>query len=492
MADVHYRPAAGTICFRPGISHVSIPIGIIVGDVGIQADDEDASISFVVSLGNQRVLDASSSAPERTTSAASVTSTRGARDEAFVVSSDGVAGVHSECRVTIAVDPNEHRPGIIEFHARQITINESRGWVEIQLLRGSGTRGRVSVDVRTADGSAVDGIDYEAKCGTITFEDGEREQSFYVRIIDDSAPEFDTDFYVHMENARGGCKLGANVLSTVRIIDDDTIDRLRGEIKRQLQTRLELVRLQDSRSWRKQFIDAVSLQPDASEGGPTEPPTAVDALYHFLTINWKVLFALVPPVDRGYGFPAFFASLFFIGLLTSLVGEFAGLFGCSIGLKEPITAISFVALGTSLPDTFASYLAARDGDDADAAIGNIMGSNSVNVFLGQGVPWIIASLYYAYFNSDTGGKYCVPTSSLVYSVMIFAIFASACFVLLLWRRARVGGELGGDFRVKMASFAFLLCLYLSYVVLSALKTEGHIQFGTDGLYDKFGCAIGRR
>ena len=72
-----------------------------------------------------------------------------------------------------------------------------------------------------------------------------------------------------------------------------------------------------------------------------------------------MLFALVPPVDRGLGFPAFLASLFFIGVLTSLVGEFAGLFGCVIGLKEPITAISFVALGTSLPDTFASYLAAR-------------------------------------------------------------------------------------------------------------------------------------
>ena len=30
----------------------------------------------------------------------------------------------------------------------------------------------------------------------------------------------------------------------------------------------------------------------------------------------------------------------------------------------------------------------------DAAIGNIMGSNSANVFLGLGIPWVIASLYY--------------------------------------------------------------------------------------------------
>ena len=118
-----------------------------------------------------------------------------------------------------------------------------------------------------------------------------------------------------------------------------------------------------------------------------------------------------------------------------------------------------------------------------------MGSNSVNVFLGQGLPWLIASVYYARFSSDTGGKYCVPTSSLTYSVAIFAIFAAACFVLLLWRRWRIGGELGGDFHAQMASFAFLISLYLTYVVLSALKTEGHIHFGEDKVYDKFGCAV---
>lgn len=31
---------------------------------------------------------------------------------------------------------------------------------------------------------------------------------------------------------------------------------------------------------------------------------------------------------------------------------------------------------------------------ADNAIGNITGSNSVNVFLGLGLPWLIASIYH--------------------------------------------------------------------------------------------------
>jgi len=83
-----------------------------------------------------------------------------------------------------------------------------------------------------------------------------------------------------------------------------------------------------------------------------------------------------------------------IGLVTAVVGEVAGLMGCVIGLKPGVTAITFVAIGTSLPDTFASMKAAQDDRHADSAVGNVTGSNSVNVFLGLGLPWVIGSLYY--------------------------------------------------------------------------------------------------
>lgn len=52
-------------------------------------------------------------------------------------------------------------------------------------------------------------------------------------------------------------------------------------------------------------------------------------------------------------------------------------------------------MGTSLPDTFASRAAAMQEKYADNAIGNITGSNSVNVFLGLGLPWLMAAIYHA-------------------------------------------------------------------------------------------------
>ena len=49
------------------------------------------------------------------------------------------------------------------------------------------------------------------------------------------------------------------------------------------------------------------------------------------------------------GWPAFVVSITFIGLLTVLIGDVASAFGCTIGLKDAVNAITFVAVGTSLP-----------------------------------------------------------------------------------------------------------------------------------------------
>lgn len=67
----------------------------------------------------------------------------------------------------------------------------------------------------------------------------------------------------------------------------------------------------------------------------------------------------MPPAHWGGGWPAFIVALTFIGSVTAVVGEVASLLGCVVGMEDSITAITFVALGTSLPDTFASITAAQ-------------------------------------------------------------------------------------------------------------------------------------
>lgn len=202
---------------------------------------------------------------------------------------------------------------------------------------------------------------------------------------------------------------------------------------------------------------------------------------HFMTIGWKLVFSIIPPPHMCGGWACFVVSLCMIGAVTYIVGEIAGLFGCVLNIPPAITAITFVALGTSLPDTFASMVAASQEKYADSAIGNVTGSNSVNVFLGLGLPWVIATIYEentpaSVKGYDSGGKYYVPSESLGFSVVVFIFCAFLCILLLVVRRFVVGGELGGSPAGRAASAAFLVSLWLFYIIMCIIQAYGTYDF----------------
>lgn len=150
-----------------------------------------------------------------------------------------------------------------------------------------------------------------------------------------------------------------------------------------------------------------------------------------------------------------------------------------------MTAITFVALGTSLPDTFASMAAAIGDKYADASVGNVTGSNSVNVFLGLGLPWLIAAIAWVNPSADDTAKweakyplskfpnlgpgkvgFAVPAGSLGISVAVFCICATMTLGTLVARRKMFGYELGSE--KKMETAMFFCFLWFVYVLVSAL------------------------
>uniref|UniRef100_A0A8D1R4X2 Sodium/calcium exchanger membrane region domain-containing protein n=1 Tax=Sus scrofa TaxID=9823 RepID=A0A8D1R4X2_PIG len=106
-------------------------------------------------------------------------------------------------------------------------------------------------------------------------------------------------------------------------------------------------------SWREQFIEAITVSAgeddDDDECGEEKLPSCFDYVMHFLTVFWKVLFAFVPPTEYWNGWACFIVSILMIGILTAFIGDLASHFGCTIGLKDSVTAVVFVALGTSVP-----------------------------------------------------------------------------------------------------------------------------------------------
>ena len=247
-------------------------------------------------------------------------------------------------------------------------------------------------------------------------------------------------------------------------------------------------------TWGRQFIKACECTPTKKDNGEVDDITYGEGFLHFVTIGWKIFYAVIPPPHMGGGWPCFFMSLIMIGITTYIVGEIANLFGCVLGIAPSVTAITFVALGTSLPDTFASMASAVGEKYADDAVGNVTGSNSVNVFLGLGLPWVIASLWERSVPEskkgyDSKGLYYVPGGSLGFSVIVFCICAVICIILLLVRRKVVGGELGGGNAGRTFSCVFLCGLWAIYVVMSILQTtgafgkpkEGESFFGIKGM-----------
>nr|XP_042123351.1 sodium/calcium exchanger 1 isoform X8 [Peromyscus maniculatus bairdii] len=229
-------------------------------------------------------------------------------------------------------------------------------------------------------------------------------------------------------------------------------------------------------SWREQFIEAITVSAgeddDDDDCGEEKLPSCFDYVMHFLTVFWKVLFAFVPPTEYWNGWACFIVSILMIGLLTAFIGDLASHFGCTIGLKDSVTAVVFVALGTSVPDTFASKVAATQDQYADASIGNVTGSNAVNVFLGIGVAWSIAAIYHA----ANGEQFRVSPGTLAFSVTLFTIFAFINVGVLLYRRRpEIGGELGGPRTAKLLTSCLFVLLWLLYIFFSSLEAYCHIK-----------------
>lgn len=127
-----------------------------------------------------------------------------------------------------------------------------------------------------------------------------------------------------------------------------------------------------------------------------------------------------------------------------------------------------MALGTSLPDLFASKAAATSEKYADNAVGNVTGSNSVNVFLGLGLPWTIAAIYHA----AKGTVFAVDSGDLGFSVAVYSAVAFAGLALIILRRFLSlfgNAELGGPAIPKYMSGGFLITLWFVYIILSSLK-----------------------
>ncbi|XP_070770111.1 sodium/calcium exchanger 1a isoform X13 [Enoplosus armatus] len=481
-AGSDYQFTKGTIVFKPGETEKEIRIDIIDDD--IFEEDEH----FLVHLSNVKVVS------EGTGS-----------DECEANHVDSLASLGLPCTATVTIFDDDHA-GIFTFEEPVVTVSESIGVMEVKVIRTSGARGVVVVPYKTMEGTAKGGgEDFEDTHGVLEFENDDIFKTIQINIIDDEEYEKNKNFFLEIgephllemsgrkglvraadepdkvltrkeEEERRIAEMGRPMLGDhvkLQVVIEESYEFKSTVDKLLRKTNLALVIR--TNSWREQFVEAITVSAgddDDNECGEEKLPSCFDYVMHFLTVFWKLLFAFVPPTDYWNGWACFVVSISVIGILTAVIGDLASHFGCTVGLKDSVTAVVFVALGTSVPDTFASKMAATQDQYADASIGNVTGSNAVNVFLGIGVAWSIAAIYH-YSN---GKEFRVDPGTLAFSVTLFTIFAFICIAVLIYRRRpEIGGELGGPRVPKVLTTCLFFSLWLMYIVFSSLEAYCHIK-----------------
>jgi solute carrier family 8 (sodium/calcium exchanger) len=370
------------------------------------------------------------------------------------------------CMMTVTI-VDDDEPGIITFTDRLQTVSMFAAEAVIPVIRENGSDGGVRVFFKINEGTARNGKDFllNPPEGEIFFPHSCTQQQIVVPLCLDFLDPFahrdqDAHFEIELLKAENGARLGKHKKEIVFLTNESDVD-VAHLMSRVIATQDQL-QLHSSRGdWREQIRESFTPNGDG----------IANYILHLASFQWKVLFALIPPRTMYSGWLTFATSLILIGIITALVGDIATTFGCLVGLEQSLNAITFIAVGTSLPDLFASRTAVRIDHTADNAIGNVTGSNSVNVFLGLGLPWLMAAIHW----KIQGQEFRVPSGDLGFAVVLYTAIAIIAILVLVIRRFCTGGEVGGSKRGALLTGLLLVSLWLLYVLLSALQVYGVIR-----------------
>lgn len=114
-------------------------------------------------------------------------------------------------------------PGQVEFLSEFFSAHENETNAVITVRRNGGTTGQITVNYSATNGTAINGVDYTAVSGTLTFPEGETMQSFQVQLINDTEIEDPETVILTLSNPTGGVALDFQSTAILTIISDDSM-----------------------------------------------------------------------------------------------------------------------------------------------------------------------------------------------------------------------------------------------------------------------------
>ncbi|CAG4955216.1 unnamed protein product [Colias eurytheme] len=151
----------------------------------------------------------------------------------------------------------------------------------------------------------------------------------------------------------------------------------------------------------------------------------------------------------------FIMCVTWIGGVSYLVAWIITIIGDTLNVPDSITGLTILAAGTSLPEAVSSVLVTNHGHGT-MGISNSIGSNTFDILLCLGLPWLIKSLFYPCVPGNHWVK--INSSGLSYSAISLLSTLFALYGALALNKFQL------DWRVGITCAV----VYIGYLVLAAL------------------------
>jgi len=161
-----------------------------------------------------------------------------------------------------------------------------------------------------------------------------------------------------------------------------------------------------------------------------------------------------------YNFFIFFISLYFLILSADFFVKGSASLAIQFKVSQIVIGLTLVSIGTSLPELFTNIFASFQ-NHTDIALGNIIGSNLLNLLLILGVSGLINPI--------------VVKKNTTYKEIPFSLFSTLLFLILVNDRLVCGKSFENVFSRTDGFIFFIFFLGFIYYIIKLAKIEPVIE-----------------
>nr|XP_034839557.1 sodium/potassium/calcium exchanger 4-like [Maniola hyperantus] len=191
---------------------------------------------------------------------------------------------------------------------------------------------------------------------------------------------------------------------------------------------------------------------------PGEKSSGLQKLFWLLT--WPMGLALWVTIPDCKKRPRFYLLTFtmcvlWIGSMSYLVAWIITVIGDTLNIPDSITGLTILAAGASLPEAVSSILVTKQGHGS-MGISNTIGSNTFDILLCLGLPWLIKSVFFPSYPDNHWVM--INSSGLSYSAISLLSTLLAFYLFLLLNKFQLDWKIGMAYALVYAGFLIMAAM----------------------------------